>query len=155
MRQRGGSMELNLFLDSLLVDVSVGICVASIFGCSLEFHIATVPAVQVWPGRKSHAKTGSPTLKLTRLSDFAGLLGIVLGSIAWLIVRTVLPINISAYDFPLSPLWTLVLYVIRNRLIDPSDPTSRFCIEKGSFQCIHEILNLAVRLSSFNYPYEH
>ena len=133
MRQTGGSMESNLYLDSLLVDVLVDICVASIFGCSLEFHIATVPAVQVWPGRKSRAKTGSPTLKLTRLSDFSGLLGIVPGSIGWLIVRTVLSINTSAGDFPLSPGWTLVLHVIRNHLIDPSDPPSPFCIEQGSF----------------------
>ena len=146
MRQTGGSMESNLFLDSLLVDVSVDICVASICGCSLEFHIATVPAVQVWPGRKSRAKTGSPALKLTRLSDFSGLLGIVLGSIAWLIVKTVLPINTSAGDFPLSPGWTLVFLCDKESSYWSFRSSLPFCFKQGSFQCIRKFLSLAIRL---------
>ena len=32
-------MGSNVYLDSLLVDFSVDICVGSIFGCSLEFHL--------------------------------------------------------------------------------------------------------------------
>ena len=56
-----------------------------------------------------------------------------LQSIAWLIVQTVLPINASAGEIPLSLGWTLALYVIRNRLIDLNVPPSPICIEQGSF----------------------
>ena len=45
---------------------------------------------------------------------------------AWLIVRTVLPINTFIGHFPLSLEWTFVPYVIRNRLIDPSVTHFRF-----------------------------
>ena len=61
------------------------------------------------------------------------LLDAVLGSIAWLIVRIVLPINTSAGDSPLSLGWMLVLYVMRNRLIDPSVPPSPFVLSKARF----------------------
>ena len=71
-------------------------------------------------------------MKVTRLSN-SDLLDVVLGSIAWLIVRTVLPINTSAGDFPLSLKWTLVLCVIRNHLIDPSVPPFPFVLSKARF----------------------
>ena len=50
---------------------------------------------------------------------------------AWLIVRTVLPINTFIGHFPLSLEWTLVPYVIRNRLIDPSVTHLRFFLFWG------------------------
>ena len=72
-------------------------------------------------------------MKVTRLSYFSDLLDVVPGTIAWLIVRIVLPINTSAGDLPLSLGWTLVLYVMRNRLIDPSIPPSPFVLSKARF----------------------
>ena len=107
---------------------------------------AAVPAVHVWPGRKSQTKTLSPTLKLTRLSNFSGLLAVALGSIACLIVRMVLPINTSAGDFPMSLGWALVLCVMKNRLINISVQPSSFGFEQVSFRCTHEFLSLAIRL---------
>ena len=72
-------------------------------------------------------------MKVTRLSNFSDLQDVVLGSIAWFIVRIVLPINTSAGDFPLSFGWILVLYVMRNRLIDSSVPPSSFVLSKARF----------------------
>ena len=69
----------------------------------------------------------------TRLSDFSALVDVIRGNIAWLIFQTVLPINTSVGDFPLSLRWTRVMHVIRNRLIDPSVSTSPFVFSKARF----------------------
>ena len=66
----------------------------------------------------------------TRLSDFSALVDVIRGNIAWLIFQTVLPINTFVGDFPLSLRWTRVMHVIRNRLIDPSVPTSPFVLAR-------------------------
>ena len=47
-------------------------------------------------------QNSSPTLKVTRLSNCSGLLDTGLGSTALLVVQTVLHINTSADEFPLS-----------------------------------------------------
>ena len=99
-----------------------------------------------WIGRKSWARTWSPTLKITLQSNFSGLLDVALGSMVWLIVWTVLPIITSAGDFLLSLGWTLVLHLIRDSLINIFFSHSRFCFVEGTFQCIYEISGLAIRL---------
>ena len=69
---------------------------------------------------------------ITSLSNFSFLWDVALKNMAWLIVRTVLPINTSTGDFSLSLGWNLVLNKIRNRIINPSVPPSRFfCFEEG------------------------
>ena len=67
------------------------------------------------------------------MSNFSGLLDVVLGSLGWLFVRIVIFINTSAGDFPFTLGWPLVLFVIKNRLIDTSVPASPSVLSKARF----------------------
>ena len=74
------SRNFSWFLCHMPISPSTWILYGTLPRC-----FATVPAVQLWPGRKSRTKRGSPTSKAAYLSKFSGLLDDALGSISWLI----------------------------------------------------------------------
>ena len=124
--QAGGSTASIVQLDSLHSPVWVGFCGGSKLRCSLEIHIEHSYVVQQ---RYRGPSLTRPEISGTnRVNDVEG------NSLDLLdLVRIALPINPSAEDFPLNIGWTLVLYVMRNRLIDSSVPPYPFVSSKLRF----------------------